>query len=116
MDNQVNHPAHYLKPGRKECIVEMEEKFGLLAVYFFCQLNAYKYEYRAGLKGDAEEDLQKAQWYRERSWRCMERLTAREIRIRNVPVSCYLNLKKQYEELKQQYDALKASQDGQDGR
>lgn len=24
----VNHPDHYNRPGQKECIVEMEEKFG----------------------------------------------------------------------------------------
>ena len=28
MTEQVNHPSHYLKGGRKECIVEMEEKYG----------------------------------------------------------------------------------------
>lgn len=24
----VNHPDHYNRPGQKECIVEMEERFG----------------------------------------------------------------------------------------
>lgn len=42
MDN-VNHPAHYNAPGRKECIVEMLEKFGSEKVQIFCELNAYKY-------------------------------------------------------------------------
>ncbi len=60
---KVNHPGHYNIPGRKECIVEMQEKFGSEAVYWFCKLNAYKYRYRAALKGDKQTDLDKAAWY-----------------------------------------------------
>lgn len=62
---EVNHPSHYNIPGRKECIVEMEEKFGPLAVYHFCVCNNYKYTYRAGEKETAskESDLSKAEWY-----------------------------------------------------
>jgi hypothetical protein len=61
----VNHPDHYNMNGRKECIVEMEERYGAKAVAFFCLLNAYKYLYRAGNKdGNTEEqDVQKARWY-----------------------------------------------------
>lgn len=33
MDNMIDHPEHYRKPGRKECIDEMLEKFGPVAVY-----------------------------------------------------------------------------------
>lgn len=62
---QVNHPDHYNKPGRKECIVEMREKFGDEKVKAFCGLSAYKYEYRAGEKGNAETDLKKAEWYKQ---------------------------------------------------
>lgn len=62
---EINHPSHYNIPGRKECIVEMEEKFGPLAVYHFCVCNNYKYTYRAGEKETAlkEDDLSKAEWY-----------------------------------------------------
>ena len=60
--NKVNHPEHYNKQGRKECIQEMEEQFGTEAVIVFCVLNWYKYNYRHDLKG-GEEDLQKAKWY-----------------------------------------------------
>lgn len=65
MNDSVNHPAHYRKPGRKECIEEMLERFGLVAVYWFSVLSAYKYRYRAGDKdGNSEEqDLAKAEWY-----------------------------------------------------
>ena len=59
----VDHPSHYNKPGRKECIEEMLDEFGPEAVYWFCKLNAYKYEYRAGDKGPADVDLNKAAWY-----------------------------------------------------
>jgi len=58
----VNHPAHYNKPGRKECIVEMLEIFGIEKVLAFCELNAYKYIYRSDLKG-GQEDQDKALWY-----------------------------------------------------
>lgn len=62
MNENVNHPNHYNIPGRKECIVEMVEKFGTEAVEIFCVLNAYKYRYRHELK-NGQEDLDKAVWY-----------------------------------------------------
>ena len=65
MSNAVEHPSHYNKAGRKECIVEMEEKYGAEATAIFCLTNAYKYLYRAGSKEDNsfEQDRNKAQWY-----------------------------------------------------
>ena len=59
----VNHPSHYNLDGRKECIVEMEEQFGVKNVATWCYMTAYKYLYRMGNKGDAEEDIDKASWY-----------------------------------------------------
>ena len=59
----IDHPAHYNVEGKKECIVEMEEKFGPLLVKVFDLMNAYKYLYRAGYKWSKDEDLQKANWY-----------------------------------------------------
>lgn len=64
MGNNVNHPGHYNAPGRKECIVEMLEKFGSEKVQTFCELNAYKYQYRHEMK-NGQEDLDKAAWYEE---------------------------------------------------
>lgn len=61
MDN-VNHPIHYCKPGRKECIDEMLELFGMEATRHFCLLNRYKYLYRFDMK-NGSEDLKKAAWY-----------------------------------------------------
>lgn len=62
----VNHPTHYNQEGKKECIVEMEEQFGVIAVYWFCKLNAFKYDYRAGNKegNSAEQDKAKSDWYK----------------------------------------------------
>lgn len=59
----VNHPQHYNREGAIECIDEMELIFGKKETAIFCKLNAYKYRYRAGSKGDAEEDLSKSDWY-----------------------------------------------------
>ena len=61
---QVNHPQHYQREGRKECIVEMQEKFGRRMTAIFCLMNSYKYLYRAGLKTkDESTDVKKAKWY-----------------------------------------------------
>lgn len=62
MANNVNHPKHYNIPGRKECIEEMLDIFGVEKVMAFCELNAYKYKYRHEMKNGAE-DLAKAEWY-----------------------------------------------------
>ena len=65
MSEMVSHPSHYNKAGRKECIVEMEEKYGAEITAVFCLTNAYKYDYRAGDKADnpLEQDKKKIKWY-----------------------------------------------------
>lgn len=60
--DSVNHPAHY-NQGGIECIDAMLAAFGTSAVQTFCHLNAFKYLWRAGQKGDKTEDLRKARWY-----------------------------------------------------
>lgn len=62
---KVNHPDHYNIPGKKECIEQMREDCGDLAVIIFCLTNAYKYLYRAGAKegNSKEQDIAKAKWY-----------------------------------------------------
>jgi hypothetical protein len=58
--DMVNHPPHYTRhPSGVECI-EVTEHMG------FCVGNAIKYLWRADLKGNALEDLEKARWYVER--------------------------------------------------
>jgi len=54
------NPSHYKShPSGVECI-EIAEHFG------YNLGNAIKYIWRAGLKGDAIEDLKKAAWYLDR--------------------------------------------------
>lgn len=56
-NDPVNHPAHYTDhPSGVECI-QITEHFN------FNVGNAIKYLWRAGLKGDAIQDLRKAAWY-----------------------------------------------------
>jgi len=55
--DMVNSPPHYKShPSGVECIQVTEHMN-------FCLGNAFKYIWRAGLKGDALEDLKKAQYY-----------------------------------------------------
>ena len=65
MNEKVNHPSHYQREGKKECIEEIKEKYGDYITCIFCLTNAYKYLYRAGAKegNSAEQDIAKAKWY-----------------------------------------------------
>ncbi len=68
----VNNPKHYdLFPGKQsidviQAALTPEEFAG------FCKGNALKYRLRAGEKGDAAQDLAKANWYRDRLWESLE--------------------------------------------
>ncbi len=60
VDDPVDHPSHYTShPSRIEAITICE-------AFNFNIGNAIKYLWRAGLKGDALEDLKKSRWYLER--------------------------------------------------
>lgn len=59
----VNHPSHYCRPGRKECIDEMIDLYGIEATEQWCRMTAYKYHYRMGLKDDVAQEVGKAEWY-----------------------------------------------------
>ena len=56
----VNNPVHYTQHPSGIEAIEITEHFN-----FNCG-NAIKYIWRAGLKGNAIQDLQKAAWYIER--------------------------------------------------
>jgi hypothetical protein len=57
MSDAVNHPPHYTShPSGIECI-QITRHMG------FNLGNAIKYLWRADLKGNSVEDLQKAVWY-----------------------------------------------------
>lgn len=59
----VQHPRHYNREGAIECIDEIELIFGPEVTMHFCLGNVFKYRYRAGLKNDGYEDLEKSDWY-----------------------------------------------------
>lgn len=58
----VNHPSHY-KNGKYEAIDVMTDVFGKDKVADFCELNAFKYLWRADNKGTDIQDKKKAIWY-----------------------------------------------------
>lgn len=66
MTDPVNHPLHYTShPASCPCgrgieCIQITEHMG------FCLGNALKYIWRADLKGDAIQDLEKARWYIDR--------------------------------------------------
>ena len=72
MRDSVNHPAHYTShPSGVECI-QITEHMN------FCLGNAVKYLWRAGLKGNAVEDLRKAVWYIDREIKRLESAAEQE--------------------------------------
>lgn len=60
MNDKVNHPPHYAGNGLEA--IQVIEGFSL----GFHLGNVVKYVLRAGRKGQAIEDLQKARWYLDR--------------------------------------------------
>lgn len=58
----VSHPAHY-QGNKIECIEAMLDVFGKEKVSAFCELNAFKYQWRADKKGTDLQDKRKAIWY-----------------------------------------------------
>jgi len=56
MSDRIN-PDHYRSHPSGIEAIQVTEHFN------FCLGNALKYIWRAGLKGDAVEDLEKAKWY-----------------------------------------------------
>lgn len=64
MNDDTSHPDHY-KTENYECYKVMQEVYGSVAFRAFCLLNAFKYLWRQGKKGPANEDVQKAKKYLE---------------------------------------------------
>lgn len=59
--NAITEPEHY--SGPIECIDAIRAALGDASFVDYCRANALKYLWRAGRKGDALEDLQKARVY-----------------------------------------------------
>ena len=63
-DNSVNSPAHYQLGGGIEAIDVIDQSVEDPASFY--RGNAIKYLLRAGKKGDARQDLEKARYYIDR--------------------------------------------------
>lgn len=61
--SMIDHPVYYNRKDAIECIDEMELIYGSEALMWFCLLSQHKYRYRAGLKNNGYEDLEKSDWY-----------------------------------------------------
>ena len=62
LDN-INHPKHY-NQYPMEVIDMMLQIWGVDATVKYCEMNAFKYRMRMGIKYTSiEEDLGKEQWY-----------------------------------------------------
>ena len=71
----VNHPPHYTShPSGVECI-QITEHMN------FCLGNALKYIWRAGLKKNAKEDLEKAVFYINQELKRIEEIPPHKILI-----------------------------------
>ncbi len=62
--DMVDSPTHY-NQGDIECIDAIRSALGTEGFLAYCRGNAIKYLWRAGLKGEASEDLAKAKKYLE---------------------------------------------------
>jgi len=64
MTDMVNSPSHY-NSYSVETIDMMEKIWGVEHLIIFCEINAFKYRMRIGLKNEdeAEQDFRKEQWY-----------------------------------------------------
>ena len=70
MADMVNPPPHYTSHPSGVEAIDICEHYG------FSIGNAIKYLWRAGLKGDAIEDLKKARWYLDREIQRREKALA----------------------------------------
>lgn len=82
VENVVDNPQHY-KHGTFEVIDEMIMVFGPARTYDFCIMNAWKYRSRALYKGNAKQDMDKADRYLQ---------MAKQIADKNPNVLCLFNL------------------------
>lgn len=73
----VNHPHHYNQIDGIECIDVVEH-------FNFNLGNVIKYAWRAGLKENAIEDLEKAAWYCQREIERVKREAVRESSVGGV--------------------------------
>lgn len=71
--DDVTRPRHYVTADGLECIDVMRAVFGDEKVAIWCQLNAFKYVWRAEQKNGIQ-DIQKANWYTAKYVELMEKM------------------------------------------
>lgn len=65
MTDLVNHPPHY-NQGDIECIDAIAAALGPDGFRAYCKGQVIKYLWRADHKGNATQDIAKADWYMQR--------------------------------------------------
>ena len=55
-------------------ILLLNDVFGKEKVAAFCELNAFKYQFRFKNKGKAQEDLKKAAWYNTKAAELLDKI------------------------------------------
>lgn len=111
MNDDTSHPDHY-KTENYECYKVMQEVYGPVAFRAFCLLNAFKYLWRQGKKGPANEDVQKAKKYMELApdtWDVQELVSLYNAAVtRNIAVDRQLqSLQEDFEGVNNQEYALR---------
>ena len=74
MEDLINSPKHYTQ-GPIDCIDAIQAALGPEGFVAYCRGTAIKYAWRAGLKDDAAQDLEKGAWYATRGAGVAEQAT-----------------------------------------
>ena len=64
--NDPVNPDHYKKTYAKEVIDLLQASLTPEEFKGYCKGNMLKYRFRAGYKGDRDEDLKKSNWYQDK--------------------------------------------------
>ena len=79
MNDNINHPAHYIQNGI-ECIDVITAAIGVDGCKNFCIGNAIKYLYRHKHKGGTA-DIKKANWYLDK-WLSLDSASEKKLSVR----------------------------------
>ena len=66
-DDPVNHPSHYMLAPELEAIDVIRASLTATEYMGYLKGSILKYRLRAGRKGEADQDIAKSDWYRERA-------------------------------------------------
>ena len=66
LTNDPVNPNHYKKTYAKEVIELIQASLTPEEFKGYCKGNMLKYRFRAGYKGDRDEDLKKSNWYQDK--------------------------------------------------